>query len=120
MDASFSTSYELLTPELQKLWCLLSVFPADFDLDGSGGGLGDGKDSAEDALGELVKWSLVDFLPFASGEGGRYKLHDLARVFAVSRLDLADARESSKSAPCSKHYRDAAPMMPTNHFLTGG
>jgi hypothetical protein len=35
VDASFSLSYKLLTPELQRLWSLLSVFPVDFDLAGA-------------------------------------------------------------------------------------
>ncbi len=83
VEASFSLSYELLTPELQRLWCLLSVFPADFDLAGAAAVWEMETDPAEEALGELVKWSLVDFLPSASGEGGRYRLHDLARVFAA-------------------------------------
>ena len=92
VDASFSLSYELLTPELQRLWGLLSVFPADFDLAGAAAVWEMEPAPAEEALGELVKWSLVDFLPSASGEGGRYRLHDLARVFAASRQD-ADARD---------------------------
>ena len=95
VDASFSTSYELLTPELQRLWSMLSVFPADFDLDGAAAVWEMEKIPAEDALGELVKWSLVDFLPSATGEGGRYKLHDLARDFAGSRLDAADSEPAS-------------------------
>lgn len=95
VDASFSTSYELLTPELQRLWSLLSVFPADFDLDGAAAVWEMEEMPAEDALGELVKWSLVDFLPDAQGEGGRYRLHDLARDFAGSCLDDA-AREPAR------------------------
>jgi tetratricopeptide (TPR) repeat protein len=86
VDASFNLSYELLSPELQKLWCLLSVFPADFDLVGAAAVWEMEKDSSEDALGDLVKWSLVDFLPTTTGEEGRYRLHDLARTFADSRL----------------------------------
>ena len=35
VDASFSLSYELLTPELQNLWSLLFVFPADFNASGA-------------------------------------------------------------------------------------
>ena len=59
---------------------------------------------AEDALGELVKWSLVDFLPSATGEGGRYKLHDLARDFADSRLEAA-AREPAQQRH-AEHYQE--------------
>jgi tetratricopeptide (TPR) repeat protein len=87
VEASFSSSYDLLTPELQRLWSLLSVFPADFDLEGAAAVWERECDAAEEALGELVKWSLVDFMPSASGDGGRYKLHDLARDFTGSRMD---------------------------------
>ena len=87
VEASFSLSYELLTPEQQRLWSLLSVFPADFDRAGAAAVWVVETEPAEETLGELVKWSLLDFLPAASGEGGRYRLHDLARVFAASRLD---------------------------------
>ncbi len=87
VEASFNQSYQLLAPEMQKLWSLLSVFPADFDLFGAAAVWEMECDATEDALGELVKWSLMDVLASATGEGGRYKLHDLARDFARSRLD---------------------------------
>ncbi|MGV8174934.1 MAG: tetratricopeptide repeat protein, partial [Methanothrix sp.] len=86
-EASFSLSYDLLTPELQRLWSMLSVFPDDFDLAGAGAVWGMEETSAEDSLAELVKWSLVDFLPFATGKGGRYRLHEIARVFAALKAD---------------------------------
>ncbi len=89
VEASFSLSYDLLSPELQRFWSLLSVFPADFDLAGAAAVWDMEETPAEDALGELIRWSLVDFLPSATGEGGRYRLHDLARDFAGSRLDEA-------------------------------
>jgi tetratricopeptide (TPR) repeat protein len=104
VDASFSLSYELLTPEPQRLWSLLSVFPADFDLAGAEAVWKMEPAPAEEALGELVKWSLVDFLPTAFGERGRYRLHDLARVFADSRLG-ADAREPAQQR-YAKHYQE--------------
>ncbi len=62
------------------------------------------RDLAEDALGELVKWSLVGFLPYATGEGGRYKLHDLARVFAESRMD-AVARDPVRLRHAKHHQK---------------
>ena len=102
VEASFSTSYDLLTPELQRFWSLLSVFPADFDLAGAAAVWEMEEMTAEDALGELVKWSLVDFLPCITGEGGRYKLHDLARDFAESRLET-DASENAEQRH-AMHY----------------
>jgi tetratricopeptide (TPR) repeat protein len=104
VDASFSLSYELLTPELQSLWSLLSVFPANFDRAGAAAVWEMEPDLAEEALGELVKWSLVDFLLSASGECERYHLHDLSRVFADSRLG-ADAREPAQQRH-AKHYQE--------------
>jgi len=102
VEASFSTSYDLLTPELQRLWSLLSVFPADFDLEGAAAVWEMEEMPAEDALGELIRWSLVDFLPSATGEGGRHRLHDLARDFAGFRLD-SDSRELAEQHH-SEHY----------------
>ncbi len=58
----------------------------------------------------------MDFLPSASGEGGRYKLHDLARDFAGSRLE-ADARELAQQRH-SKHYQELL-WRANNQFLTG-
>ena len=99
VEASFTTSYELLTPDLQRLWSILSVFPADFDLAGAIAVWEMEETLAEDALVELVKLSLLDFSPSANGEGWRYRLHDLARDFAKSWLDfiffdLAEQRHS--------------------------
>ena len=103
VEASFSLSYDLLTPELQRLWSMLSIFPADFDLAGAAAVWEIEENSAEDALGELIRWSLVDFTPSVTGEGGRYRLHDLARDFAGSRLDAAD--------------RDPSRLRHARHFL---
>ncbi len=104
VEASFTLSYQLLTSEMQRLWSLLSVFPADFDLAGAASVWEMQNDVAEEALGELVKWSLVDFLPSAAGEGGRYKLHDLARDFADSRLDCKDLNQAQQHH--SEHYHN--------------
>ena len=104
VEASFTLSYQLLTPEMQKLWSLLSVFPADFDLAAAAAVWKMENDATEDALGELVKWSLVDFLPSAAGEGGRFKLHDLARDFADSRLDCKDLNQAQQHH--SEHYHN--------------
>lgn len=105
VEASFNLSYELLNPEVQRLWCLLSVFPADFDLAGAATVWERDQCVAKDALGDLVKWSLVDFLPYPIGEGGRYRQHDLARDFANSNLDAA-ARMHAQWLH-AEHYKNA-------------
>ena len=104
VEATFTLSYDLLTPELQRLWSLLSVFPADFDLAGAAAVWEMEEMPAEDSLGELIRWSLVDFLPSTTGEGGRYRLHDLARDFSGSRLDPA-ALEPTRLRHAG-HYRN--------------
>jgi tetratricopeptide (TPR) repeat protein len=117
VEASFDLSYQLLPEELKGLWCLLSVFTADFDQSGAEGVWEMEQAPTEDALGELVKWSLVDFLPFATGEGGRYRLHDLARDFADSR-QKADAREFAQQRH-AKHYLEFL-WKASELFLQGG
>jgi len=117
VEASFDLSYDLLTPELQRLWSLLSVFPADFDLMGVAAVWEMDQESSEDRLGELVKWSLVDYLPSAFDEEGRYRLHDLARDFADSRLET-DARELAQQRH-AKHYQELL-WKASDLYLQGG
>ena len=102
VDASFSLSYDLLRPIRRKHWCRLSVFPGDFDLNGGTAVLKMARDASAEALSDLVKWSLVDFIrPPNSGEG-RYRLNDLARIFAESRLEPKE-RDDAKQRH-TKHY----------------
>jgi len=63
---------------------------------------------AQDSLSELVRYSLLDYtLPSpqgrgAGGEGGRYHLHDLARLFAASRL--SDGDRAAGQSRHAAHY----------------
>lgn len=105
VDASFSLSYDLLPMiHLQNLWSNLSVFPADFDRAGAAAVLEMDLGQAAEALSDLVKWSLVDFLPSAIDGKGRYRLHDLARVFAASRLEAAAKAEAQQRH--AEHYKN--------------
>ncbi len=47
----------------------------------------------------LVKWSLVDFMLSVKDEGGRYRLHDLARNFAGSRLEELEQPQAILLSP---------------------
>jgi tetratricopeptide (TPR) repeat protein len=113
VEASFSLSYDLLPSEQRARWCTLSVFPADFDRAGAAAVWGMDFDPAAEALSELVKWSLVEYAPTPGpssasrgvGEGvgaGRYRLHDLARLFADSRL--APAARGAAQQRHAAHY----------------
>lgn len=101
-DASFSLSYDLLSQEQKKGWCLLSIFPSEFDLNGVAAVWNMKPDLAKNELSELVRWSLVEYIPTAQPTDGRYRLHDLARIFAHSRLDPIDSTFAQKNH--AKHY----------------
>jgi len=100
--ASFSTSYDLLTAGRKRQWRRLSIFPEDFDRNAATAILKMAPQPSVEALSDLVRWSLVDYSELSDSDEGRYRLHDLARLFAESCLDreeLADAQ--SKQA---KYY----------------
>jgi len=88
IDSHLSLSYDLLSEDLQRRWRALGVFPGTFDAAAAAAVWGVEADPADEVLGILVKSSLVD------GEDGRYRLHDLARVFAESRLDEVEGTEA--------------------------
>ena len=102
VEGSFSLSYDLLTPGRKKQWRRLSVFPEDFDRNAATAVLKMAPGASAEALSDLVQWSLVDYAAMPDSEDGRYRLHDLARLFAESCLDqeeLADAQQKH-----AKHY----------------
>jgi tetratricopeptide (TPR) repeat protein len=102
VDASFSLSFDLLRPIRRKHWCRLSVFPGDFDQDGGIAVLKMARDASAEALSDLVKWSLVDFIRPVDSEQGCYRLHDLARLFAESRLESKELDDANQRH--SNHY----------------
>ncbi|MBV9925332.1 MAG: tetratricopeptide repeat protein [Acidobacteria bacterium] len=99
VEASLTLSYELLTPDQQKLWRALSVFPDTFDAAAAAAVWQLDADATQDALGDLLKYSLLDFDPDTS----RYSLHDLARLFADSRM--SDDERHAFQIGHAAHYR---------------
>jgi tetratricopeptide (TPR) repeat protein len=79
VEASFGLSYARLTPDAARVFRRLAVFPASFDAPAE-------EEVCEDPdhkhLSELLRRNLVRY----NGETQRYSLHDLARLFADSRL----------------------------------
>jgi len=81
VDASINLSFQRLDPETKQTFFNASVFPADFD------GQAEEQicqDERHKHLSELVRWSIVDYQPHGP-DYGRYKLHDLVRLFASSK-----------------------------------
>jgi tetratricopeptide (TPR) repeat protein len=133
-EASLRLSYDLLPRELQKLWRALAVFPDSFDRAAAVAVWKLEADKAHDVLSELVRLSMIDFSlhslldrsphpgplpsgerespPSPSGRGdggegehqGRYRLHDLARLYAASLLNTSERDAAHASRHHATHY----------------
>jgi tetratricopeptide (TPR) repeat protein len=82
-DAALQSSYELLSDDLRQKFRFLSVFPDSFDLPGAAALWELPLEDAQDALSELLAYSLIEFDEISK----RYGLHDLVRLFANQLLD---------------------------------
>ena len=111
VEASLRLSYDLLPKALQRRWRALATFPADFDASAAAAIWSLEEDAAEDDLGHLVRWSLVE------GKDGRYRLHDLARVFARER---SGKREGSAAQLRHADYYRALLDLADRLYLQGG
>ena len=100
VDASFGLSFQRLAAAVQKTFLDLSVFPADFDAQAEEKiCLDDGHKN----LSELVRWSLVDYRSH-DRDYGRYRVHDLARLFASARQP--DESRAIIAQRHSSYYKD--------------
>lgn len=97
-EAALGISYTLLPEVLQTRFRSLAVFPSGFDAAAASAvwDLAGQEEEADEALGELVRRSLLD------GEEGRYRLHDLARAFA--RSNLGHEEEETARARHADHF----------------
>jgi tetratricopeptide (TPR) repeat protein len=100
VERVLQSSYELLPDEMQEKWRALGVFPADFDVPAAAAiwELSD-EDAAQDALSELGTLSLVEWErektlkvseTFRVSVRTRYRLHDLARLYARKQQSAAE------------------------------
>ena len=79
-ERALGLGYALLLDAFQERYRHLAVFAGDFDAPAAGTVWGLGEEETDETLGAFVRRSLLD------GKDGRYKVHDLARAFAASRL----------------------------------
>ena len=91
VDAPLSLSYDLLGEPVRRLWSMLAVFPGTFAVPAAAAVWQTDADQARNTLGELLRVSMLDWDQSTS----RYRLHDLARIFADSRLAEGDRYEAS-------------------------
>jgi tetratricopeptide (TPR) repeat protein len=100
IEASLSLSYELLREEWRQRWRWLAVFPDTFATDAAAAVWEVEASEALDTLGELMAASLVEW----NESTGRYRLHDLARLFADAKFDGAERDVAVKRFAI--HYRN--------------
>ncbi len=113
VDASLSLSFDLLDERLQRAWCALSVFPGTFD-NGAAAAVWDADmEAAQDRLGELVRYSLVEWNETAA----RAHLHDLARLYADKRL--GDAARFINQRRHATHFQKVSAIA-NDLYLDGG
>jgi tetratricopeptide (TPR) repeat protein len=98
VEASISLSYGLLDAETQKRWRMLGVFPETFDGPAAASVWSAEKNSAEDTLGLLTQYSMLEW----NEKARRYRLHDLMRDFAWQ--ELADKERYEASLRHARHY----------------
>src|SRR3989442_1351125 len=102
IDASLGLSYELLAADRQKQFRALAVFPDTFDVAGTAAVWEAEGNLAQQGLGELLLYSLLEF----NAASARYRLHDLVRLFADARLDKAERVAAQRRH--AEHYKDVA------------
>ncbi len=112
-DGSLQLSYDLLAPDLQKHFRALAVFPDTFDAAAAATVWEVERAPAQDALSQLLVYSLVEFRP----DTPRYRLHDLVRLFADARLDSAERATAQRRH--AEHYKKVAGAA-DELFLQGG
>jgi len=99
IEASLKLSYELLSEKLQRLWRLLGVFPHTFEEEAVAAVWNVEVDKAQDILGELIAASMVEW----NESSRRYRMHDLARLFASSQL--ANEERANGQRLHATHYQ---------------
>jgi len=90
----------LLSEALREHWCWLAVFPDTFAGDAAAAVWEVAVDQAQDILGELMAPSLVEW----NETSGRYRLHDLARLFADAKLSAEERAVGQKRF--ATHYKN--------------
>ena len=113
IEASLSLSYELLSEALRERWRWLAVFPDTFAGDAAAAVWRVEVDEAQDILGELMATSLVEW----NQKSGRYRQHDLARLFADAKLSAEERAVGQKRF--ATHYKNV--LATANElYLEGG
>jgi len=85
VEAALQSSYDLLSDDLRQKFRSLSVFPDTFDNAAAAAVWKVPPETSQDAMGELLAYSLVEFDEVSK----RFGLHDLVRFFGDAKLKAA-------------------------------
>lgn len=110
VEASFNLSYARLEPEAARVFRQLAIFPAAFDAVAE---VAVCVDPGHAHLSELLRRSLVLY----DAGTKRYRLHDLARLFADARLSEEERAAARKLH--ALHYETVLPRA-EQLYLEGG
>lgn len=99
VEATFNISYERLGEESRRTFRQLAIFPGTFDRRAEEVVC---EDTDGERLSDLVRLSLV----FFEERSGRYRLHDLVRLYAGQRLPAQEREAGSQRH--SEHYLEVA------------
>jgi tetratricopeptide (TPR) repeat protein len=100
VEASLSLSYDPLDAPTQRHWCALSIFPDTFDDAAAAAVWAMEPDAAQESLGALLAYSMVEW----NETTRRYRLHDLARDFAGTRLSENQSELYAAQLRHATHY----------------
>ena len=81
VDASVATGYKRLSPELQRMWRRLSVFPGKFEASDAAEIWGMNLSEAQEFLSTLISCSMLEW----GGSKSGYRMHELFRLCAEAR-----------------------------------
>ncbi len=113
IDASITLSYNLLDAETQLRWRKLGIFPDTFDAPAAAAIWEAEFDPAQDALSDLLKFSLLEW----NESTERYRVHDLMRTFA--RAKCSEAESNAAALQHARHYLDVIKSA-ANSYKKGG
>ncbi len=96
VEQAIGFNYQALEPELRQQWRTLAVFPGDFDVAGAAAVWAMEADAARNVLATVYRAGLAEW------RSGRCRLHDLARDFAASQLEVVERHKAA--AQHAAHY----------------
>jgi predicted ATPase/DNA-binding CsgD family transcriptional regulator len=97
LEATIDWSHDLCSPDEQRLWTQLSVFPGGFDLDAAEhvGDVHDG--SVLDVLTGLVDKSVLSRQKGTSGKQAWYRMLETVREYATARLGVEGGEQDVRA-----------------------